>query len=281
MTRNISQKFKIDPRIYQIIVLSSLLLYGYIKLDINSDIAKCILIISTVLATQLIFTDIFKAGRFDPRSPLISGLSLCLLMRSDSLFLIILCCVITIGGKFVLRWKGKHIFNPTNIGIVSLLLLSDGVWVSPGQWGNTAFLGFLIACIGGLVVNRAERSDVTYAFMFFYTVLLFGRAVWLGDPLVIPFHQVQNGALLIFTFFMISDPKTTPDRRRGRILFALVVSLVALFFQFVLFNTSALFYALALSSLTVPVIDFVFKGKKFQWNKSQNINLVKHKEVFT
>jgi len=155
------------------------------------------------------------------------------------------------------------------------------VWVSPGQWGNTAFLGFLIACIGGLVVNRAERSDVTYAFMLFYTALLFGRAIWLGDPLVIPFHQVQNGALLIFTFFMISDPKTTPDTRKGRILFALVVSLVAFFFQFVMFNTSALFYALVLSSLTVPLIDFVFKGHRYVWKKTQNINLVKHKEVFT
>jgi Na+-transporting NADH:ubiquinone oxidoreductase subunit NqrB len=119
-----------------------------------------------------------------------------------------LCAVITIGSKFILRRNGKHIFNPTNIGIVILLLLSDHVWVSPGQWGNAAFMGFLIACIGGLVVNRASRSDVTYAFMFFYTALIFGRAIWLGDSLLIPFHQIQNGALLIFTFFMISDPKT-------------------------------------------------------------------------
>ena len=39
------------------------------------------------------------------------------------------------------------------------------VWVSPGQWGSVAFFGFLIACLGGLVVNRAARSDVTFAFL--------------------------------------------------------------------------------------------------------------------
>ena len=272
---------KPDPRIYQISVLSSLLFYGYLKLDINSDIAKCVLIISTVLTTQLIFTRLFKTGRFDPKSPLISGLSLCLLMRADSLFLVVLCCVITIGSKFVLRWKGKHIFNPTNIAITSTLILSNGVWISPGQWGNTAFLGFLIACIGGLVVNRANRSDVTYAFMFFYSALLLGRAVWLGDPLSIPFHQMQNGALLIFTFFMISDPKTTPDTRKGRILFAFMVSVIAYSFQFMLFNTNGLFYALSICSTTVPLIDFIFRGRKYEWNRSMNINLVKHKEVFT
>ena len=142
-------------------------------------------------------------------------------------------------------------------------------------------MGFLIACIGGLVVNRASRSDVTYAFMFFYTALIFGRAIWLGDSLLIPFHQIQNGAFLIFTFFMISDPKTTPDTRVGRILFALIVSLVAYYFQFVLFNTNSLFYALALSSLAVPVIDMLLKGQKYEWKKVQKIELMKAKEALT
>ena len=117
--------------------------------------------------------------------------------------------------------------------------------------------------------------------MFFYTALIFGRAIWLGDPLLIPFHQIQNGALLIFTFFMISDPKTTPDTRIGRIFFALMVSLVSYYFQFVLFDTNSLFYALALSSLAVPLIDMVFKGQKYEWKKAQNIQLIKPKEVLT
>ncbi len=272
---------RLDPRIYQIAILLSLLIYGIIKLDFEVNLVQSLIILSSVLTSQLLLTNLFNLERFDPRSPLISGLSLCLLLRSDSMLLIILCAVITIGSKFVLRWNGKHIFNPTNIGIVCFLLLSDHVWVSPGQWGNAAFMGFLIACIGGLVVNRASRSDVTYAFMFFYTALIFGRAIWLGDPLLIPFHQIQNGALLIFTFFMISDPKTTPDTRIGRIFFALMVSLVSYYFQFVLFDTNSLFYALAMSSLAVPLIDMVFKGQKYEWRKAQNIQLIKPKEVLT
>lgn len=272
---------RLDPRIYQIIILSSLLVYGVIELDFEVHLARSILILSSALITQYLFTRYLGLGKFDPRSPLISGLSLCLLLRSDSIVLIILCTVITISSKYVLRWQGKHIFNPTNIGIVIMLLLFDNTWVSPGQWGNTAFMGFLIACIGGLVVNRAERSDVTYAFMIFFFSLIFGRAIWLGDPLVIPFHQIQNGALLIFTFFMISDPKTTPDTRIGRILFALIVSLVAYYFQFFLFNTNALFYALASSSLTVPIIDMFIKGKKYEWKPVQKIQILKPKEALS
>jgi len=80
---------------------------------------------------------------------------------------------------------------------------------------------------------------------------------------------------------MISDPKTTPDTRVGRIFFALIVSLVSYCFQFVLFNTNSLFYALALSSLAVPVIDMLLKGQKYEWKKVQKIELMKPKEALT
>src|SRR6185295_14923363 len=92
------------------------------------------------------------------RSALISGLSLCLLFRTNRAALAILAAVLTIAGKFLIRYRGKHVFNPTNGGIVAMLLLSSQVWVSPGQWGAPAFFAFLMACAGSLVVNRAARS---------------------------------------------------------------------------------------------------------------------------
>ena len=145
----------------------------------------------------------------------------------------VLAAIITVASKFVFRFRNKHIFNPTNFGLAACMWLSDTVWVSQGQWGSTAYFGFLMACVGGLVVYRASRSDITYAFLIAYGVILFARALWLGDPVSIPLHQIQNGAFLLFTFFMISDPKTTPDTRFGRVLFACLVAVVAGFFQFV------------------------------------------------
>ncbi len=167
-----------------------------------------------------------------------------------------------------LRFRGKHIFNPTNFGIVFLMLATGQVWVSPGQWGSAAFFGFLIACLGGLVVNRAARSDVTYAFLAFYLAVLFGRALWLGQPMTIPLHQLQSGAFLIFTFFMISDPKTTPDSRAGRILFALLVALGAGFVHFVLYRPNGLLLSLAFLSLLVPLIDLLLPGRRYAWRRS-------------
>jgi Na+-translocating ferredoxin:NAD+ oxidoreductase RnfD subunit len=95
---------------------------------------------------------------------------------------------------------------------------------------------------------------------------MFGRAIWLGDPLAIPLHQSQNGALLIFAFFMISDPKTTPDARIGRIIYASLVASVAYVIQFVFYETSAPVLALAVCAPVVPVIDAMFRGRIYRWD---------------
>jgi len=253
-----------DPRLYQIAVLSSLLVYGMGWLGFDITVGRACLLLSTVLGTQAI-GDRLTGIRWNWKSALISGLSLCLLCRTNLPELAFLASVITIGSKFLLRFRGKHIFNPTNGGIVAMLLLSEQVWVSPGQWGTVAVFAFLMACLGALVVNRAKRSDVTYAFIACYCALLVGRSLYVGEPLTIPLHRLQSGALLLFTFFMISDPKTTPDSRAGRVLFAALVAYGAWYIQFRLFRTNGLLWSLAACSLAVPAIDRLLPGRRYEW----------------
>lgn len=255
---------RLDPRLYQIAALSSLLAYGLAVLDLEVRPDRAALILATVLATQYACTRLWGLAAYDPRSALISGLSLCLLLRTGSAGLAVLGGVLAVAGKFLLRVRGKHLFNPTNFAIVALLLTGQA-WVSPGQWGSAAFFGFLLACLGGLVVNRAARSDVTLPFLLAYGGLVVGRSLWLGEPLAIPLHRLQNGALLIFSFFMISDPRTTPDSRAGRLVFAALVALGAAYVQFRLFRTNGLLWSLAVSSLLVPVLDRLLPGPRHEW----------------
>jgi Na+-transporting NADH:ubiquinone oxidoreductase subunit NqrB len=201
------------------------------------------------------------------RSALISGLSLCLLLRTNYALLACLAAVITIAGKFLIRIRGKHVFNPTNGGIVAMLLLTGQVWVSPGQWGTAAFFAFLMACAGTLVVTRAARSDVTLAFIACYSALVVGRSLYLGEPLAIPLHRLESGAFLLFSFFMISDPKTTPDSRAARILFAALVAATAWYIQFRLFRTNGLLWSLAIWSLAVPILDRLFPATRYDWTR--------------
>lgn len=256
---------RIDPRYYQISILSLLLIYGLYFLDFEIRLSNASAILITAQITQFCFTRLFDLPEFDPRSALISSLSLCLLLRSDTMLLAVLASFIAIGSKFVIRWNNKHIFNPTNFALVIMILLFDSAWVSSGQWGRDLLFVFLIACLGMIVINRSRRSDITLAFLGFYTTMIFGRALWLGDPLTIPLHQLQSGALLIFAFFMISDPMTTPNSRPGRILFAALVTLGAGYVQFILYQPNGVLYALVGCCLLTPAIDRLLPGEKFQW----------------
>ena len=254
-----------DPRVYQICILAGLLAYGTTRLDFDITAGRIALLLTAALAVQYACTRFWRLPAFDPRSALISGLSLCLLLRTNAASVALLAAAITIASKFAIRLNGKHIFNPTNFGIVATMLMTGDAWVSPGQWGNVAFFAFLMACLGGLVVNRAARSDVTFAFIAAYITLVFGRSVWLGEPMAIPVHRLQSGALLLFTFFMISDPRTTPNSRGGRVLFAVLVAWGAWYVQFRLFRTNGLLWSLALFSLSVPLIDWLLPGRQYTW----------------
>jgi Na+-translocating ferredoxin:NAD+ oxidoreductase RnfD subunit len=254
-----------DPRHYQIAVLASLALYGILALDLEIEPAIAATILATALASQYLLGRRMEL-RFDPRSALISGLSLCLLLRTTSAVAAASAALVAVASKFLLRRKGKHVFNPSALGLVVVVLLTDVAWVSPGQWGSVALFAFLAAGLGMLVVHRAARSDVTLAFLAAWCALVFARACWLGDPLPIPLHQLRSGSLLLFSFYMISDPKTTPDSRAGRILFGCLVAAGGALVQFGLYRGSAPLWALVALSPLVPLIDRVLPSERYRWD---------------
>ena len=253
-----------DPRLYQIATLAGLLLYGMIRLGFDITPPRAALLIGVALATQFALTRLFRLPSFDPRSPTISALSLCLLLRTNSHAIAAVAAFVTIASKFLLRWNGKHLFNPTNFALAAAIAATGNAWVSPGQWGSAAFFAFGIACVGRFVVQRAARGDVTLAYIAVSVLFVTGRSLALGEPLGIPLHRLESGALLLFAFFMISDPKTTPDSRIGRILFGALVAAGAAYIQFRLFRPNGAIWSLAFFSLFVPLFDLLWPGPR--WN---------------
>jgi hypothetical protein len=258
--------FMADPRHGQIATLASLLAYGLTFLEFDITLPQVVITLAAALLTQQLGDLWTSRDRTSgAKSALISALSLCLLLRTDALSLAALGAALAVGSKFLLRVGRKHIFNPTNFAIVAMMLTTSGVWVSPGQWGTHAVLAFFLASAGLLVVNRAARSDVTLAFMATFAGLVVGRSLWLGEPLSIPLHRLESGAFLLFSFFMISDPKTTPDSRAGRVLFAMLVAFGAAYVQFRLFRTNGMLWALAAASPLVPLLDRVLPATRYRW----------------
>jgi Na+-transporting NADH:ubiquinone oxidoreductase subunit NqrB len=254
-----------DPRHCQILALAVLLFFNLGWLDFGALPLNSALAIGSALATQVVCSRFFGLQQLDLRSPLITGLSLSLLLRADEPWLHALAGTIAIASKFALRIDGKHIFNPAGFAIVALLLTTSGVWISPGQWGTAIWFAALVAFLAILVLAAARRADIALFFLGSHAALLLARALWLGDPLAIPLHQLQSGSLLIFAFFMISDPRTSPDSRLGRFLFALAVAALGHWLAFFMQMRPALYLALiALSPLTL-LIDRILPAQRFSW----------------
>lgn len=254
----------VDPRIYQIAVLGTLIIYAVAYLNLPILPLVAITIPLTSLSTQFLCSRLVHIP-FEWRSALITACSLTLLMRTDTAWLAALAAIIAISSKFVLRLRGKHLFNPANLALVAVTLSFDGAWISTGQWGQLAWFALFIAGAGWFVTTRSSRFDITLAFLLSYGTCLLIRALWLGDPLTIPLHQLQNGALLIFAFFMISDPASTPHSRFGRIIFAILVATAGFILQFGFYQPQGVIYALILSGLITPLLDKFLPGDQFRW----------------
>ena len=254
-----------DPRWYQILSLGTFLFFGIFFLAFDITLEKVFVHLCGVLVVQYICQKMILELPFEPKSALITGLSLCLLFRTDSLYWNLLVCVLAISSKFVFRFRGKHIFNPANFGIAVLLLATDKVWISPGQWGSSTIFAFLLVSFGGMVLYNAKRMDTTLFFLFFFASFVFLRAFYLGDPLTIPLYRLQSGALILFSFFMISDPKATPDSRLARILFTFLTAALAWYFIYRKFNPNGLIYSLILTSCLIPFLDAILQNKKYEW----------------
>ena len=259
-----------DARHYQIAALGVLLVFNIAALDLGARVLPSLLAIGSALATQAVCSRLRRLPRLDLRSPLITGFSLSLLLRADEPWVYVAAGIIAISSKFLLRLDGKHLWNPAGLAIVVLLFGTSHVWISPGQWGASVWFAALLAFLAILVLQAARRADISLFFLGAHAALLLARGLWLGDPLAIPIHQLESGSLLLFAFFMISDPRTTPDARVGRLLMAVAVALLAHWLTFFMQMRPALYVALiALSPLT-PVIDRIFQAERFQWIKPSN-----------
>jgi len=251
-----------DPRHFQIVALATLLGHGLLSLDFALVPSQLATTVATALGVQWLATRLVSGGRAELRSALVSALSLCILLRVSDPALAALAAALAIGSKFCLRVRGAHVFNPTAIAIALLVTAFDGAWVSPGQWGSTALAGLLFAGLGLTVLTRARRLDTLLAFLGAWSAALLARAAWYGDPLAVAVHQLANGALLLFAFFMITDPRTTPGTRAGRILFACAVAAVGAALGFGLHRPDALILALAACGPLSPLIDAALASRR-------------------
>jgi Na+-transporting NADH:ubiquinone oxidoreductase subunit NqrB len=254
-----------DARVFQILFLALLLTSGVLLRDFSLHPLQMALAFAAGLATQAFWLKRLGLQQRGFLSAVVTCCGLSLLLRSDTLWAHPLVAALAMSSKFVLRIHGKHLYNPANLGVIAAITLIPGTWVSPGQWGNDLALAVWLLMLGTIVTTRARRLDISWVFLGAFLGLVALRIMLLGQSWAIWWHQLGNGALLLFTFFMISDPMTIPNRRGPRIAYALIVAAAAIAWQYLLFRPNALIWALFLATPLVPLLDRLFPGEGFSW----------------
>jgi Na+-translocating ferredoxin:NAD+ oxidoreductase RnfD subunit len=254
-----------DPRVLQVVFLATFLGLGMASLGFQVEAWMPPLLLATACATQFVCERALGRPGSGFLSPVISALGLSLLLRTDTWWVAPLAAVVAIASKFLLRVRGKHVFNPTNFGLTVAILATGHAWCSPAQWGEWNLLLAWLFALGLAVAHRSFRSDVSLAFLATWVGLKAARVLYLGQKPSVLVHQLSVGSLILFTFFMISDPKTTPDRRATRIGFAMAVAALAFFLQHQLWVMNSPIWALLLLSPLVPLLDRVWPAPRFQW----------------
>jgi Na+-transporting NADH:ubiquinone oxidoreductase subunit NqrB len=203
-------------------------------------------------------------------SSLISALSLCLLLKTNLVTTSLLAAVLSIASKYVLRIGHKHLFNPSAFGIVAVLLFTNDAWLSPGQWGSGTVIAFGVLTLGTIVVTRVQKLDISLAFLFTFIGLLYWRQVFvLGWPLDHFLHSVTTGSLLLFSFFMISDPRTAPDHPVARILWAVLIAVAAFYLAAFKFQYNTSIWMLVAAAPLVPLFDRILPHGTFSWSPAR------------
>jgi Na+-transporting NADH:ubiquinone oxidoreductase subunit NqrB len=211
------------------------------------------------------FDSVLAPAKPPLRSALITALSLSLLLRADHYTTMALAGFLAISSKFLFQVHSKHFFNPANFGIVAVLVLTSDAWVSPGQWGEDGWYALLFAGTGGIVLKRVGRWDTTAAFLGSYALLEAIRNLWLGWTWDVFHHRLMSGSLLLFALFMITDPRSIPNARISRMLWALSIAGLTFVLRNQFFVSTAVFWALfALSPLTI-LLDFIWSAPRFTW----------------
>ncbi|MGB6743940.1 MAG: hypothetical protein WBE38_09785 [Terracidiphilus sp.] len=214
------------------IFITLILLAGNLSFGILEGYSKTLLAIAASIAAEMALGRIFLRKWPHPASAYITGISVGILLRSPAFWPFALCSVLSITSKYALRFRGRHIWNPSNFGICAMLFLaSQSVASLSIQWGNNFASLLVIWILGSVIVWRARRFNITLTYVVCFIAFSFLRAHITGDPWQSEVSPITGPMYQLFIFFMITDPKTTVRSRVGQCIVAAAIAALEFLFR--------------------------------------------------
>jgi ferredoxin-NADP reductase len=206
------------------IVLSLLGQLTYSPLELLATLA--VALVATVASSWLV-AKLFRVA-FHVESAIITGYLLFFVLiptlEVSELLIIALAAVIASASKFLLAWRGRHIFNPAALGafVVTALGLTFSGW-----WAATSVMLPFVAIAAFLILQRTRRLAMGLVFIVLAAGIEITRFTLngsdLGEALQIAFFST---AIVFLAGFMLSEPLTLPPRRWQQLTIAVVVAVL-------------------------------------------------------
>lgn len=189
----------------------------------------------------------------------ISSLAIAMLVYpNERLMPIVFAVTAALGSKALFRLPvaaggSRHFMNPSNFGIALTLLVFPWVGIAPpyhftenlGTYGDWILPGIIVMSGTFLNLRYTKRGPLLLAWVIGFALQAWIRSVLLGDSLLAGLMPMSGLAFLLFTFYMVTDPPTTPTRVGHQIIFG--ASMAAAYGALLAFHiVFGLFFGLAI-----------------------------------
>ena len=251
----IKRFFRPDNRYLPPMLITTILLVGQLSFGLLESFSRTALAIVTAFVAEIILSKMMYGKVANLASAYISGISVGILVRSPEFWPYALCSAIAIASKYVLRWRGRHLWNPTNFSVVALLILAaDYMSALSIQWGNTVAPMIVVWILGAVIVYRVNKWHISAVYVVSFIALSAVRSLITGHAFLTEVAPITGPMYQLFIFFMVTDPKTTVKSYRGQMLVVFLVAVAELFLRLAEF-VHAPFYALFIVGPIANVIE--------------------------
>lgn len=241
-----------DSRLHVAAVIIAVQVLGQTTLGFAVSIPQIVAAIATGAIIEAIVTFARHHVLAWPASAMLTGNGVALILRDvgteagdywsfRNWWLFAAISAASLASKYLIRWRGGHLFNPSNVGLVAAFVILGGDRIEPLDfwWGELdagLVLAYTVIVAGGIVItDRLHLLEMVGAFMLALGVLLASLAAT-GHSIVTAWSLTSiddwhfwwivmtSPETIIFAFYMITDPRIVPAGRRGRIVFAVAVA---------------------------------------------------------
>ena len=242
----LSRFFSIENRYLAPMLLTTILLVGQLSYGLLESFTRTALAISVSMLLELVLGRLFY-GKFPHlASSYISGISVGILIRSPAFWPYALCGAVSIMSKYVIRWKGRHLWNPSNFAICAMLLLApEAVSTLSIQWGNDIWPLLVVWTLGAFIMYRVKLFHITATYVLSFLAFAALRGLITGHGFLAEVAPITGPMYQLFIFFMITDPRTTVKPKWAQCLVAFLVAAMEMALRLDE-NIHAPFYALTI-----------------------------------